>query len=163
MTKTTKGNKTTAKAYFIINFFDGTISGTKTSYNKAGKGISPYYEELAMKMNAHPTFKLEIKEQKKKTRKPKRSYKGMDFEFMEMYISIQKNSERLMSEYKSVKAYAKKTKFSVYPFTKKWFLGEFDPDNEGFDMKKAIEEIKDAGMDYAILNAYEEETEEIAQ
>lgn len=159
----TKTGKTNGNARFTIDFFKKTITGTKASFDKAGKGISPIYEELAEKMNAHPTFKLKIKEQKKKTRKPKRSYKGMDFEFMEMYISIQKNSERLMSEYKSVKAYAKKTKFSVYPFTKKWFLGEFDPDNEGFDMKKAIEEIKDAGMDYAILNAYEEETEEIAQ
>lgn len=157
MSNNKKTNKTTAKAYFIINFFDGTISGTKTSYNKAGKGISPYYEELAMKMNAHPEFELIKKEPKKKSNKPKRVYKGMDFQFMEMYISIQKNSERLMSEYESVKAYAKETKFSVYPFTKKWFLGEFDPDNEGFDMKKAVEEITQAGIDYAILNANEKE------
>ena len=153
----TKTGKTNGNARFTIDFFKKTITGTKASFDKAGKGISPIYEELAEKMNAHPTFKLKIKEQKKKTRKPKRSYKGMDFEFMEMYISIQKNSERLMSEYESVKTYAKETKFSVYPFTKKWFLGEFDPDNEGFDMKKAVEEITQAGIDFAILNANEEE------
>lgn len=153
----TKTSKTNGNARFTIDFINKAIIGTKTSFAKAGKGISPIYEELAEKMKAHPTFKLKAKEQNKKTRKSKRTYTGMSFNFMEMYISIQKNSERLMSEYESVKAYAKETKFSVYPFTKKWFLGEFDPDNEGFDMKKAVEGITQAGMDYAILNANEKE------
>lgn len=150
------------KTHFTINFFEETISGTKTSFNRAGKGISPYYEELTEKMNAHPTFTLVIKESKKKTRKPKRTYNGMNFEFMEAYISLQNNKEILTKEYNSVKEYAKKQKLSVYPFTKKWFLGEFDPDNKGFDMKKALVEITQAGIDCAIFNAHEEETKEAA-
>lgn len=153
MTNSQKANKATTKAYFIINFFDGTISGTKTSYNKAGKGISPYYEELAMKMNAHPEFKLVIKEPTKKSNKPKRTYVGMDFEFMEKYIAIQKNSEQLMNEYKAVKDFAKSAHLGVYPTTKKWFLNEFDPDGEGFDMVIAKEAIRQFGIDNAILNA----------
>ena len=129
--------KTNTKTYFTINFFEGTISGTKTSFNRAGRGISPYYEELTEKMNAHPTFTLVIKEPKKKSDKPKRTYYGMDFKFMEKYIAIQKNSEQLMVEYKAVKKFAEDAHLSVYPTTKKWFLGEFDPDGEGFDMAKA--------------------------
>lgn len=148
--------KTNTKTYFTINFFEGTISGTKTSFNRAGRGISPYYEELTEKMNAHPTFTLVIKEPKKKSDKPKRTYFGMDFKFMEKYISIQKNSEQLMVEYKAVKKFAEDAHLSVYPTTKKWFLGEFDPDGEGFDMAKAKEEIKQFGMGNAILNAQKE-------
>jgi hypothetical protein len=41
-------------------------------------------------------------------------------------------------------------------------LGEFDPDNKGFDMKKALVEITQAGIDCAIFNAHEEKTEEAA-
>ena len=37
------------KTHFTINFFEETISGTKTSFNRAGRGISPYYEELTEK------------------------------------------------------------------------------------------------------------------
>ena len=156
-------NQNTKKTntHFIINFFDGEISGTQTSFNRAGKGVSPYYEELTTLINAHPEFKLGVKEPKK-SKKPKRTYRLMNFAFMEAYISIQSNSELLKKEYESVKAYAKNAGFSIYPFTKKWFLGEFDPDKEGFDMKKAIEEITQAGIDKAVLNANEDETEEAA-
>ncbi len=151
----TKKNST-QKTYFTINFFKGTISGTKTSFNRAGKGMKPYYQELTTLINAHPEFKLETKEPKKKSDKPKRTYYGMDFKFMEKYIAIQKNSEQLMVEYKAVKKFAEDAHLSVYPTTKKWFLGEFDPDGEGFDMAKAKEEIKQFGMDNAILNAQKE-------
>ena len=147
---------------FTINFIKKEITGTKASFDKAGKGMSPMYEELVKKMTAHPNFKCVVKEQTKKAKKPKRTYRLMNFAFMEAYISIQSNSELLKKEYESVKAYAKNAGFSIYPFTKKWFLGEFDPDKEGFDMKKAIEEITQAGIDKAVLNADEEDTEEAA-
>ena len=149
--KTNNAAKT--NAHFTINFFDKTISGTKTSFSKAGKGVSPYYQELTEKMNAHPDYKLIVKEPKKKSNKAKRTYEGMDFAFMEAYIALQKNKDVLLNEYKSVREYAKKANLGIYPTTKKWFLNEFDPDGKGFNMKKAQEEIKQAGLDDAILNA----------
>ncbi len=150
-------------ARFTIDFFAKTISGTKTSFNKASKGISPFYEELTMKMNAHPTFTLVIKEPKHKSNKAKRTYDGMDFAFMEDYISIQGvKTAQIMSEYQAVKAFAKEQKMSVYPFTKKWFLGEFDPDGEGFDMEKAKKEISDWKMASAKENAVPTATAEVA-
>ena len=151
-------------ARFTIDFFKKEIIGTKASFDKASKGISPIYEELTMKMNAHPTFTLKIKEQKKKSNKAKRTYNGMDFAFMEAYIKIQKNSEKIMLDYKAIKKFAEDCGFSIYPFTKKWFLGEFDPNGEGFDMEKAKKEISDSRIAEAILNASynEEETDENA-
>ena len=154
--------KNTNNGRFTIDFLKKTILGTQASFDMAGKGISPMYEELVEKMTAHPTFVCKVKEQKKKSRKPKRTYNGMNFAFMEAYISLQSNSEILTKKYNSVKVYAKKQKLSIYPFTKRWFLGEFDPDNKGFDMKKAVEEITQAGIKFAIHNADEEETEKAA-
>ena len=67
---------------------------------------------------------------------------------MEPYISTRKNAKQLMEEYEAVKKMAEDSKISVYPFTKKWFLGEFDPDKQGFDM-----EISDYRMDKAVISA----------
>ena len=152
----TTSTNTKTNTHFIIDFFNNTISGTKTSFNKAGKGISPYYQELTEKMNAHPDYELNIKELKKKSTKAKRTYEGLDFDFMEDYIRIQKNAEALMAEYKRVKTFAENSKMSIYPFTKKWFLGNFDADREGFDMATAKQEIVDWKMAQVILNAHDE-------
>ena len=71
---------------------------------------------------------------------------------MEAYITTQKIADQLMKEYEAVKKMAKASNTSVYPFTKKWFLGEFDPEGEGFDMKKAKEEISAHRIASAILD-----------
>lgn len=158
-----KNKKTNNSARFTVNFFKSTITGTKTSFNRAGKGIEPHYSELTALIKEFPDFALVIKEPKKKSDKPKKTYEGMDFQFMEDYISIQTNSAILMSEFKAVKAFAKNAKLGVYPTTKKWFLGEFDPDKLGFDIAKAKEEIKQAHIDNVILSAHDKKAEEIKQ
>ena len=159
MTKNIAKNSTR----FTVDFLNKKIVGTKASFNKASKGISPIYEELTMKINAHPSFELVVKEQKKKSNKVKRDYNGMDYTFIEEYISIQKNADKIMSEYKAVKAFYTEQKVSVYPKVKKWFFGKFDPDNEGFDMEKAKQEISDAEMAEAVLSAEPATTEEIGE
>ena len=58
-----------------------------------------------------------------------------------------------MKEYEAVKKKAEDSKISVYPLTKKWFLGEFDPDKQGFDMEKAKKEISDYRMGKAVISA----------
>ena len=147
--KTTNTNT----ARFTINFFEKTIIGTKASFSKASKGVGDAYDELAAKMAAHPDFRLVEKEQKHTIKRAKRTYEGMDFKFMEDYIRIQTKAAAIMAEYNSVKQCAKENKISVYPFVKKWFLGEFDPDGNGFDMEKARNEITEALMGAAVLNA----------
>ena len=153
---TKKGNIMTNKNFFTVNFFARTITGNKASFNKASKGYGPAYEELAALIAKHPEFTLEIKEPKKHTTKAKRTYDGMDFDFMAAYIETRKNAETLMAEYLNVKKFAKENKMSVYPFTKKWFLGEFDPDGLGFDMEKAQKEISNYRMAMAVLGAADE-------
>ena len=126
---------------FTLNFFEKTITGTKASFNKANKGFGPEYEELTSKMAAHPDFTLEVKEQKTKTTKAKRSYEGMDYKFMEDYIATFENASSLIEKYKAVKKMADDCGTKVYPLTKKWFLDTFGSKEEGFDMDAAKERI----------------------
>ena len=60
-------------ARFIVDFLHKQIIGTKASFAKASKGVSPIYEELTAKINAHPAFELIVKEQKRKSNKAKRT------------------------------------------------------------------------------------------
>ena len=145
----TKANKN----FFTVNFFDNTISGTKASFNKASKGNGPAYEELTALIARHPDFTLVVKEPKKHTTKAKRTYNGMDFDFMEAYIETRVNAEQIMAEYEAVKKMAEDSGISVYPFTKKWFLGEFDSNGEGFDMEQAKKEIANHRIAKAVLTA----------
>ena len=93
---------TNSAVRFTIDFFKQTITGTKASFAKAGKGFGPEYEELTAKMAAHPTFTLTVKEQKHKATSAKKTYEGMDFKFMEDYIATFENAT-LAHEYESVK------------------------------------------------------------
>ena len=145
----TKANKN----FFSVDFFNSKITGTKASFNKASKGNGPAYEELTNLIARHPGFELVVKEPKKHTTKAKKTYNGMDFDFMEAYISTRKNAKQLMEEYEAVKKKAEDSKISVYPLTKKWFLGEFDPDKQGFDMEKAKKEISDYRIATAVISA----------
>ena len=138
---------------FTIDFINKSIIGTKSSFNKAGKGFGAEYEELAAKMAAHPDFKLVEKEQKHKSTKAKRTYDGLDFDFMEAYIEIQPASEKLKNEYESVKQMAVKCGSSKYPMTKKWFLGKFGTEDQPFDMEQARKEISDYRIQQAELAA----------
>ena len=138
---------------FTIDFINKSIIGTKSSFNKAGKGFGAEYEELAAKMAAHPDFKLVEKEQKHKSTKAKRTYDGLDFDFMEAYIEIQPASEKLKNEYESVKQMAVKCGSSKYPMTKKWFLGKFGTEDQPFDMEQARKEIADYRIQQAELAA----------
>ena len=143
----------TNKNYFSVDFFARTISGTKASFNKASKGNGPAYEELVGLIAKHPEFELVIKEPKQRINRAKRDYNGMDYDFIVSYIEIQPKATTLMAEYESVKKFAKENKMSVYPFVKKWFLGEFDPDKNGFNMAEAKKAISDYRMAKAILNS----------
>ena len=118
-------------ARFVINFVDKTITGTKASFAPAVKGEGKIYTELATE--------LVIKEQKKRSNKAKQTYDGLNFDLMEKYIKIQPDAETLLRAYNGAKKMAKDTGGSVYPFTKKWFLGQF----ENFDVAKAKEAISD--------------------
>ena len=128
---------------FTIDFINKTITGTKASFTKAGKGFGAEYEELSIKVAAHPDFSLVVKEQKHKSTKAKRTYDGLDFDFMEAYIEMQGDAQKLKNEYESVKQMAVNCGTSKYPMTKKWFLGKFGTEDQPFDMEQARKDIAD--------------------
>lgn len=133
---------------FTIDFFAKTIIGTKASFDKAGKGFGAEYEELTAKMSAHPGFELVVKEQKHKTTKAKRTYEGLDFQFMEAYIETLDN-EAVKDEYKALRKLAKESGIKAYPLAKKWFLEKFSTTEAPFDMDKAKEAINQYRIHYA--------------
>ena len=151
MYTTTTSSKSAVR--FTIDFFNKTITGTKASFDKAGKGFGAEYEELTAKMAAHPDFELRVKEQKVKTTKSKRTYEGLDFSFMEAYIGTLNNAKDMMAEYKAVKNMAESHGTKVYPLTKKWFLDKFGTEDEGFDMAAAKEHITNFRLAQAEMKA----------
>ena len=148
-------NKRTNKTnHFTVDFVNGAILGTKTGFNKAGRGVKPYYEELTKLMKKHPSFPCVVREMEKKSDSPKNTHKGMDFAFMRRYfVALMDNSADLLNELKSRQDKAKELKLPVYPTTKKWFLRVVDPKNEGFDMAEAWEKILEAETKKALHNS----------
>lgn len=138
MYTTTTSSKSAVR--FTIDFFNKSITGTKASFDKAGKGFGAEYEELTAKMAAHPDFELRVKEQKVKTTRSKRTYEGMDYKFMEDYIATFEDAS-MVKEYEAVKQMAADCGTKAYPLTKKWFLDKFGTEAEGFDMAAAKERI----------------------
>lgn len=134
---------------FVINFAKKQIIGTKASFDKAGKGEGAIYEELAAKIKAHPEFELVVKEQKNRSNKAKQTYHGLNFDLMEKFIKIQPNAETLMRAYNGAKKMAEDTGSSVYPFTKKWFLGQF----KNFDVADAKEAISNHNISLVVQKA----------
>lgn len=133
-------------SHFTLNFFEKTITGTKASFSKANKGSGVEYEELTAKIAAHPDFVLAMKEQKVKSNRTKRTYSGLNFSFMEKYISTLENADSMLAEYKAVKGKAKEIGTAAFPTTKKWFLKAFGDEETGFDMDKANDAIFDFYM-----------------
>lgn len=142
-------SQTAEKCYFTIDFIEKTIAGTKASLKKAGKGSGAEYEELTAKLAAHPDFELVVVAPKHKSNKAKTTYKGLDYTFMEAYISTLDNSEAVLADYNAVKKMAETCGTKAYPLTKKWFLNKFSTEENPFDMDKA----KNAISNYRIENA----------
>ena len=131
------------------NVFTHTIEMTNTEAKAAGKINTAAYTELLELKKAFPDYQINIVKPAKKVAR----FKGLDYNYMKAYIETRVNAEQIMSEYEAVKKMAEDSGISVYPFTKKWFLGEFDPDKQGFDMDKANEEISNYRIAKAVLSA----------
>ena len=160
--KNQKGNtkmankNNTNSTRFTVDFIGKKISGTKASFDKAGKGNGPIYEELAGLTAKHPNFALVIKEQTKRIVKEKETYKGMDCDFMRDYLIAERMTEALKT-FKQVETFADNTKRSKYPLLKKFFLKQFtDKDgNINFDFSKAKKTVSDYRYNLALEQATE--------
>ena len=129
-------------ARFTVDFVSKQIIGTKTSLDKAKRYGTPEYNELCELMEAHPRFRVVTKNVQKN--KSKQTYKNLDFKFIEKYISIQPDAEKIMREYEAVKTSAESLGRSVYPHVKRWFIERFSTEEKPFNMDKATREIENA-------------------
>lgn len=127
---------------FTVDFVSKQIIGTKASLNKAKYRDNDEYKELCELVEAHPRFRVVAK--KVKQNKSKQTYKKLDFTFIEKYISIQTDAEKIMIEYTAVKSAAESMNRSVYPRVKRWFIERFSSTDEPFDMDKATRAIENA-------------------
>ena len=92
-------------------------------------------------MAAHSDFELKVKAEKNKSTRPKRSYEGMNTKFIKDFIATLTNAKEVMAEYEAVQKMAKDCDTKAFPMTKKWFLGKFGTEDEGFDMAAAKKRI----------------------
>lgn len=129
-------------ARFTVDFVSKQIIGTKTSLDKAKRYGTPEYNELCELMEAHPRFRVVTKNVQKN--KSKQTYKNLDFKFIEKYISIQHDAEKIRREYEAVKTSAESLGRSVYPHVKRWFIERFSTEEKPFNMDKATREIENA-------------------
>lgn len=133
---------TSSSNRFHINFANKTIVGSKASFDKAGKGFGPIYEELASLMAKHPDFGFEVKVPAKRSAKPKQTYKGMDVPFMLDYASAV-NDAAFRSKMELVVKFANNAGKKVYPIAKRLFLTHYAPgETERFDYAEACEIVK---------------------
>lgn len=122
------------KSLFTVCFEENTIIATKTTLKKASVPNSPEYKALMKLMKQNPTFSIEVKEIKKA--EGKKTYAGLNNDFIKDYISIKENAEELKQQYN--KAY----EMGKFVMARKWFLNTF----ENFDMEEAKEKIAKARL-----------------
>ncbi|MBP3631101.1 MAG: hypothetical protein J6J23_06430 [Clostridia bacterium] len=120
------------KNLFVVNFAENTIIATKTTLKKASVPNSPEYKALMKLMKQNPTFSIEVKEIKKA--EGKKTYAGLNKDFIEAYISIQANADELKKQFE------KASEMGNFPLIRKWFLNTF----KNFDMEEAKREIAQA-------------------
>ena len=126
---------------FRINFAAKQIVGTKASFDKAGKGYGPIYDELAEKLANHPDFALVVI--KPKSNKTREVYPGMDIDWMRDYIAMVDDANFARS-FEQVIKFAENSKRSKYPLAKKVFLKHFRGDDGviHFDYAEACADVE---------------------
>lgn len=136
---------------FTVDFINKKIEGTKASLNKAKCYGSDEYRELCELMEAHPRFRVVTKKVKEST--SKQTYKNLNFAFIEKYISIQNDSDKIMQEYNAVKRTSESLGMGTYPYVKSWFLKRFSSEERPFSMEEAREQIMNANAALAAARA----------
>lgn len=101
-----------------INYTKQTIQMTKAYADKAGKVGSREFEELTKIHSMYPQYQIVIVSSKSNS-----SAKGLDYDFIEKYISLQideKRREELTKDFEDLRA-ADLSYFEI----RSWFVNEF--------------------------------------
>ena len=108
--------KNSVAVRFTLDFANKAIIGSKTGFDKAGKGKGDAYEKLVSLMEKHPDFVCVVREPKKPA-KPKQTYKGMDIPFILDYLAAI-GDNKTFKRMNDVMDYAKENKLPSYPLVK---------------------------------------------
>ena len=84
------------KNAYEINHLEAKITMTKKFYEAACRLNTPEYKELMAIRRDNPTYKMEVREIKKKT--DKNSYRNLTFDNMELFIKKSMDSTRPLDE-----------------------------------------------------------------
>lgn len=79
---------------FSVDFENRQIVATNATLKKAQRYGSKEYKELCKLSKAHPQFDVVAKEIEKN--ETKRTYLGLDYAFIEKYISIQSDANSII-------------------------------------------------------------------
>lgn len=138
---TQKGIITMKKQFFMIDFANKTISGSKNAFRKANDTSSREYAELSEKMARHPDFDIKEKVESQKSkdaREKKETYPGLNRDMIKDCVSILSN-EDLTLEYKATS----KMKDNKFTDIKKWFIQYLKDNNINYkDLKTKVELVR---------------------
>lgn len=114
----------TKSANYEINHIDETIIVTKRFYKAASILNSPEYKELMVIRRDNPTFKVVLREIKKKV--GKRSYRNLTYDNMRAFITAKEldaatRTARLAQLGRVIEL--SKVQAGPYAYVKVWFLG----------------------------------------
>lgn len=114
----------TKSANYEINHIDETIIVTKRFYKAASILNSPEYKELMAIRRDNPTFKVVLREIKKKV--GKRSYRNLTYDNMRAFITAKEldaatRTARLAQLGRVIEL--SKVQAGPYAYVKVWFLG----------------------------------------
>ena len=114
----------TKTANYEINHITETIIITKKFFKAAGILNSPEYKQLMDIRRDNPTYKVELREIKKKA--DKKTYRNLTYENMKTFIAAKESNEeertKRLAELETVKELSK-VQAGPYAYVKTWFLG----------------------------------------
>ena len=114
----------TKTAKYEINHIDETIIITKKFYKAAGILNSPEYKELMAIRRDNPTYKIVLREIKKKA--DKKTYRNLTYENMKAFIAAKETEEdkrkEILAQLATVMELSK-VQAGPYAYVKTWFLG----------------------------------------
>lgn len=113
----------------FINEKKHTIELSKKEAKAAAKFGTPEYKNLQEARRDYPTFSVKTVSQKPATKK--NTFKGLTYEYMEMYIEKHDDADKtIMAEYLMLRGLSDEAKENLmeahsYIEMKKWFLNKF--------------------------------------
>ena len=127
-----------------INEAARTIEMTKMFYRAACQFGTEEYKMLQEARRDYPGFKTAIAQPKKNSKAQNESYKGLDYKYMEKYITAHDDEDQsVMAEYKMLRGLDEESKeigieSLSYQEMKAWFLDKFPAIREYHEKREKL-------------------------